>query len=60
MVLVSGRGGVGKSTLSALGGAAAGWGLDVALLDLDLAFGNLASLLGAQEYPVTSRPWPTA
>ena len=49
IVLVSGRGGVGKSTLSALfGGAAAGWGLDVALLDLDLAFGNLASLCGAE------------
>ncbi len=49
IVLVSGRGGVGKSTLAALfGSVAAGWGLDVALLDLDLAFGNLASLCGAE------------
>lgn len=49
IVLVSGRGGVGKSTLAAMfGHAAAGWGLDVALLDLDLAFGNLASLCGAE------------
>lgn len=49
IVLVSGRGGVGKSTLAALfGHIAAGWGLDVALLDLDLAFGNLAILCGAE------------
>ena len=49
IVLVSGRGGVGKSTLAAmLGHTAARWGLDVALLDLDLAFGNLASLCGVE------------
>ena len=35
--------------VSGRGGAAAGWGLDVALLDLDLAFGNLAALCGANE-----------
>lgn len=47
IVFVSGRGGVGKTTLAALfASAAASWGLDVAALDLDLAFGNLASLCG--------------
>ena len=47
IVFVSGRGGVGKTTLAALFAAsAASWGLDVAALDLDLAFGNLAALCG--------------
>lgn len=47
IVLVSGRGGVGKTTLAALfASMAASWGVDVAALDLDLAFGNLASLCG--------------
>jgi len=49
IVFVSGRGGVGKSTVAAVAGyIAAGWGMRVALLDLDLAFGNLASLAGAE------------
>ena len=48
IALVSGRGGVGKSTVAAVAGhIAAGWGMRVALLDLDLAFGNLAALAGA-------------
>lgn len=45
--LVSGRGGVGKSSACAvLAHIAAAWGMRVALLDLDLAFGNLYALLG--------------
>ncbi len=49
IAFVSGRGGVGKSTLVALGAhMAAGWGMDVACLDLDLAFGNLSALCGAE------------
>lgn len=44
---VSGRGGVGKSTVCALAGhIAASWGMDVAAVDLDLAFGNLYALCG--------------
>ena len=50
VAFVSGRGGVGKTTLTALAGhVAAAWGLRVAMLDLDLAFGNLAALCGANE-----------
>ncbi len=49
IAFVSGRGGVGKSTLVALAAhMAAGWGMDVACLDLDLAFGNLSALCGAE------------
>lgn len=44
ITLVSGRGGVGKTTVCALMATLAGaWGLSVALLDLDLSSGNLAS-----------------
>lgn len=44
---VSGRGGVGKTSLCALMGCLAGsWGMRVAALDLDLAFGNLYALCG--------------
>lgn len=47
--LVSGRGGVGKTAVCAVAGhVAASWGLRVALLDLDLAFGNLYAACGAQ------------
>lgn len=47
MCFVSGRGGVGKSSVCALTAhIAAAWGLRVAVLDLDLAFGNLFSLCG--------------
>ena len=50
VAFVSGRGGVGKTTMVALFGyVAAAWGLKVAMLDLDLAFGNLAALCGADE-----------
>lgn len=46
---VSGRGGVGKTAICALAShIAAGWGLRVAALDLDLAFGNLFSLCGLE------------
>lgn len=49
IAFVSGRGGVGKSTLVALAAhMAAAWGMDVACLDLDLAFGNLSALCGAE------------
>lgn len=49
ITFVSGRGGVGKSTICALAGhIAASWGMHVALLDLDLAFGNLAVLSGVE------------
>ena len=49
IAFVSGRGGVGKSTLVALAAhMAAAWGMDVAALDLDLAFGNLSALCGAE------------
>lgn len=47
LCLVSGRGGVGKSTVAALmAHMASSWGMRVALLDLDLAFGNLFALCG--------------
>ena len=47
LVFVSGRGGVGKSAVCALTAAtAASWGLDVALVDLDLGFGNLFGYFG--------------
>ena len=46
-VVVSGRGGVGKTTFVALAGLQArAWGLRVALVDLDLAQGNLRAQLG--------------
>lgn len=49
VTFVSGRGGVGKSTIVATcAHVAASWGLDVACLDLDLAFGNLSALAGAE------------
>lgn len=47
IVLASGRGGVGKTSIAALGASTmAHWGLDVALCDLDLANGNLPSCFG--------------
>lgn len=47
IVLTSGRGGVGKTTLVAtMGIAAQRWGMRVALCDLDLWFGNLYSCFG--------------
>lgn len=47
LVFVSGRGGVGKTSIvAAMAVAAASWGMRVALLDLDLTCGNLYSLFG--------------
>lgn len=47
IVLASARGGVGKSSIAALMGvSAARWGLRVALLDFDLAFGDLYGFFG--------------
>lgn len=47
IVLASGRGGVGKTSIAALGASTmAHWGLDVALCDLDLANGNLPACFG--------------
>lgn len=50
--VVSGRGGVGKTSLTALMAAvAARWGMDVALVDLDLSCGNLHSCFGVGKGP---------
>ena len=47
---ISGRGGVGKSSvLAAMAAASARFGLRTAVLDLDLMFGNTALLLGADD-----------
>lgn len=50
VVFCSGRGGVGKTALvAACAATAAGWGLRVAALDLDLSCGNLYSCFGLPE-----------
>lgn len=47
LVLCSGRGGVGKTTLAAaLSAVAARWGIEVGLLDLDLSCGNAHAAFG--------------
>lgn len=47
IVLCSGRGGVGKTAVVAMCAAvAAGWGMRVCAVDLDLSFGNLHSCFG--------------
>ena len=47
LTFVSGRGGVGKTSLVAtMAYAAASWGMRVAVLDLDLSCGNLYSMFG--------------
>lgn len=47
LCLASGRGGVGKSALAAaMASCASAWGLDTALVDLDLAGGSLHSFFG--------------
>lgn len=47
LVLCSGRGGVGKTTIAAsLAATAARWGLSVGLLDLDLSCGNAHAAFG--------------
>jgi pilus assembly protein CpaE len=50
ITLVSGRGGVGKTALVALlGSVGATWGMDVALVDLDLSCGNLHACFGVSK-----------
>ena len=50
VVVASGRGGVGKSTLvSVMACAAASWGMRVAVVDLDLCSGNLFGYFGLPE-----------
>lgn len=47
LVFASGRGGVGKTTLVAVAAhVAESWGMRVAIVDFDLAFGNLFGFLG--------------
>lgn len=47
VVLCSGRGGVGKTSITAVAAhIAASWGMRIALIDLDLANGNLFSCFG--------------
>ncbi|MCI1666373.1 MAG: hypothetical protein LKI25_08470 [Atopobiaceae bacterium] len=47
VTLVSGRGGVGRTAIAAVAAyVASGWGMSVALVDLDLSFGNVAGYLG--------------
>ena len=49
VVLCSGRGGVGKTAIASVAAlVAASWGMRVALLDLDLANGNLYTCFGAK------------
>lgn len=50
LCFVSGRGGVGKSTLVACcAERAASWGMEVAVVDLDLSCGNLFAYFGAPQ-----------
>lgn len=52
LVLSSGRGGTGKTTLAAcLAATAARWGLRVCLVDLDLSFGNAYAAFGLSGTP---------
>lgn len=52
--IVSGKGGVGKTTLTAnLGIALAKRGFKVCLIDADIAMANLSLLLGMQSSPIT-------
>ncbi|MEK6958009.1 MAG: cell division ATPase MinD [archaeon] len=54
IALVSGKGGVGKTTITAnLGIALAKRGLSVCLLDADIAMANLSLLLNMQNSPIT-------
>ena len=52
VTVASGRGGVGKTSLVAMmAGVAARWGMDVAVVDLDLSCGNLGSCYGVAKGP---------
>lgn len=54
IVVASGKGGVGKTTISAnLGIALSLQGEDVVVLDLDVAMANLELILGLEDKPVT-------
>ena len=56
LAVASGRGGVGKTALVALlAGVAARWGMDVALVDLDLSCGNLHTCFGVTKAPDLTR-----
>ena len=56
LTVVSGRGGVGKTALvSLMAGVAARWGMDVAVVDLDLSCGNLHSCFGVAKGPDLER-----
>ena len=56
IVAVSGRGGIGKSTLvAAMACAAARMGLRAAMIDLDLMFGDLYELFGVDSAPDLGR-----
>ena len=56
LTVVSGRGGVGKTALvSLMAGVAARWGMDVAVVDLDLSCGNLHSCFGVAKGPDLGR-----
>ena len=52
LTVTSGRGGVGKTALIALMASVAGrWGMDVAVVDLDLSCGNLHTCFGVTKGP---------
>jgi septum site-determining protein MinD len=54
ITIVSGKGGVGKTTLAAnLGIALAQRGVSVCLVDADIAMANLSLMLGMQSSPIT-------
>lgn len=56
IVVSSGRGGVGKTTVTALSALVArSWGMRVAVVDLDLACGNLFTLFGLPRCPAFER-----
>ena len=47
LCIASGRGGVGKTSIAqVMGATASGWGMDVAMVDLDLGSGNLFNGFG--------------
>ena len=59
LTVASGRGGVGKTALVALmASAAARWGMDVAVVDLDLSCGNLCTCFGVAKGPDIMRIAP--
>ena len=60
LTIASGRGGVGKTSLIALMASLAGsWGMDVAVVDLDLSCGNLHTCFGVPKGPDLLRIAPS-